>query len=189
MKVKVKLSHKNLVDVMPVGSVVEITPILDGDGNYTKYELTGIDGLTYSGSTIYHCMGPLCLHDMFERLPSTFEANGWTTVPGSKEAYHLDMTPGKINVILNEYPFTSVEQLEKATRVELNEGTPILISVMPEDSFYTKVKGAFKGLKNGRVDIEATEVISKWSDQWKDHPTSCRTSGKAENTAILTKIK
>ena len=48
----------------------------------------------------------------------------------------------------------------------------------PADSFYSRVRGVVTGYKNGFVNISADEVVSKWSDKWEKHPTSCAMSVK-----------
>jgi hypothetical protein len=42
----------------------------------------------------------------------------------------------------------------------------------PADSFYKRVRGVVTAHRNGRVQIKATEVISKWDTEWSKHPTS-----------------
>ena len=41
------------------------------------------------------------------------------------------------------------------------------------DSFYKRVRGIVTAHRNGRVQIEITEAISKWDTEWSKHPTSC----------------
>lgn len=40
-------------------------------------------------------------------------------------------------------------------------------------SFYKSVQGEVIEIKGEFVQIQATRVISRWSDTWKDHPTAC----------------
>lgn len=51
-------------------------------------------------------------------------------------------------------------------------GTRIEATCAP-DSFYKKVRGIVTGHRNGRVQMKADEVISKWGKTWEKHPTSC----------------
>lgn len=60
--------------------------------------------------------------------------------------------------------------------------------VMAADSFYKKVEGVISNIKNGWVHIQATRVISKWSKEWEDHPTSCATSAKIENVVVVKSV-
>lgn len=53
-------------------------------------------------------------------------------------------------------------------------GTKIHATIRSNDSHYLEVRGTVTGERNGRILIEATEVMDKWSRQWKAHPTSCR---------------
>ena len=57
------------------------------------------------------------------------------------------------------------------------------------EGFYKRVKGVVTGCRNGFYQIEATEVISNWSDKWKDHPTSCAMGVKPENIINVTFIQ
>lgn len=43
----------------------------------------------------------------------------------------------------------------------------------PADSFYKRVRGIVTAHCNGRIQIQATEVISKWDTEWSKHPNSC----------------
>lgn len=70
--------------------------------------------------------------------------------------------------------------------MEVRVGQIIEANVTANTSFYKKVIGKVIGTRNGIIQIEATRVISKWSDEWKDHPTSCAMGVLPEN--ILTVI-
>lgn len=61
----------------------------------------------------------------------------------------------------------------------MNTGTKVHATIKSSDSFYAEVRGTVTGERNGRVLIEATEVMDKWSRVWKAHPTSCRMSAPA----------
>jgi hypothetical protein len=52
-------------------------------------------------------------------------------------------------------------------------GTTIEAQIDRADSFYKRVRGVVTAHRNGRVQIKATEVISKWDTEWSKHPTSC----------------
>lgn len=58
-------------------------------------------------------------------------------------------------------------------------------ATMSSDSFYKKARGVVTEIKNGFVSFEATQVISKWSKTWENHPTSCATSAKICNVKII----
>ena len=58
---------------------------------------------------------------------------------------------------------------------------------METTSFYQKVKGTVTNIENGFVYLEADEVMSKWDDKYKKHPSICSTAGRIENTIILQK--
>lgn len=61
-------------------------------------------------------------------------------------------------------------------------GQTIEATVTAPSSFYKRVIGEIVEIKsNGFIQIQATKVISKYSDSWKDHPTSCGMSVKIEN--------
>lgn len=60
-------------------------------------------------------------------------------------------------------------------------GQEVIAIKMASDSFYKQVRGVVTGVRNGFVQIQATKVISKWSNEWDDHPTSCATSARLEN--------
>lgn len=56
---------------------------------------------------------------------------------------------------------------------QLPEIGTMIEATRPADSFYKRVRGIVTGHRNGRIQIEATEVISKWDTDWTKHPTSC----------------
>jgi len=61
-------------------------------------------------------------------------------------------------------------------------GQTIEATVNAPDSFYKRVIGKIVEIKsNGFIQIQATMVISKWSDSWKEHPTSCGMAIKPQN--------
>ena len=55
-------------------------------------------------------------------------------------------------------------------------GTKIEAHNLSDSSFYKKVKATIVGFHNGYYKISAYEVISKWSDSWEKHPSSCSMS-------------
>jgi hypothetical protein len=57
--------------------------------------------------------------------------------------------------------------------------------ITASDSFYKMVRGTVKRSKSGWVDIDATQVIDRWSKVWYDHPTSCAISAKIENVSLF----
>lgn len=71
----------------------------------------------------------------------------------------------------------------KATEIKI--GQRVEITEMPNGSFYKKVKGVVTSVKNGFVNVEADEVISKWGNEYKMHPSRCSTSGRIENAIAL----
>ncbi|GAB6121018.1 hypothetical protein [Dysgonomonas termitidis] len=64
-------------------------------------------------------------------------------------------------------------------------GERVEIVAMPEGSFYKKVKGIVTEIKNGFVTVQADEVMSKWGNEYKKHPSTCSTAGRIENVIIL----
>ena len=56
---------------------------------------------------------------------------------------------------------------------------------MNSGSFYKYVIGNITAIKNGYVDINATEVMSAWDDKFEKHPTSCACSAKALNVILI----
>lgn len=40
-------------------------------------------------------------------------------------------------------------------------------------------------IRNGFVEIDATEVMDKWSIEFEQHPTSCATAARIENVVTL----
>jgi hypothetical protein len=61
----------------------------------------------------------------------------------------------------------------------------VRVNNMPSDSFYKKVEGVVQSVENGRVTIKATNVMSKWANEFKKHPSSCAISAKIENVTII----
>lgn len=59
-------------------------------------------------------------------------------------------------------------------------GQQVHATKMASDSFYLEVKGTVTGIRNGYVQINATEVKDRWSKKWKQHPTACATACKIE---------
>ncbi|BAV39396.1 hypothetical protein BPT24_279 [Tenacibaculum phage pT24] len=55
-------------------------------------------------------------------------------------------------------------------------GQTIVANVTSSSSFYKKVEGVVIEDKGDRLEIQATRVISNWSSEWKNHPTSCAMS-------------
>ena len=64
-------------------------------------------------------------------------------------------------------------------------GQMVHATKMGSDSFYLEVKGCVTGIKNGFVEIQATEVKDRWTKKWEPHPTSCGTSCKIENAILI----
>ena len=64
-------------------------------------------------------------------------------------------------------------------------GTKVLATKMATDSFYKQVAGTVDYVRNGRVGIIATMVMSKWDNEMQPHPTSCRTSARIEDVVAL----
>ena len=60
-------------------------------------------------------------------------------------------------------------------------GSRVKAVKMAEDSFYRQVIGTVTGIRNGFVQIDATEVMTKWDRHFEQHPTSCATSARIEN--------
>lgn len=56
---------------------------------------------------------------------------------------------------------------------------------MASDSFYRQVIGKVAGVRNGHVSINATLVMSKWSNTFEAHPTSCLTSAAIDDVEIM----
>lgn len=52
---------------------------------------------------------------------------------------------------------------------------------MSPDSHYLQVIGSVTGIRNGFVQIEATEVLSRFTNKWQEHPTTCSTAARIEN--------
>jgi len=48
-----------------------------------------------------------------------------------------------------------------------------------------KVIGTCTGIKNGYVEINATVVMSKWDNDFIDHPTSCACSALVGDCSIF----
>ena len=55
----------------------------------------------------------------------------------------------------------------------IETGTVIDAGKLSDSSFYSKVRAKITGFRNGFYQIEAFEVISKWSNEWEKHPSSC----------------
>ena len=56
---------------------------------------------------------------------------------------------------------------------KLEEGTIVEAGNLGDSSFFSKVRARVTGYKNGRCYVQVFEFISKWSDTWEKHPTSC----------------
>jgi len=70
----------------------------------------------------------------------------------------------------------------------MQPGDKVRAEVMPRDSFYQKVEGVVHAVRNGWLTIRATRVMSKWANEFADHPTSCMTSAKVEHCVFLEKV-
>lgn len=65
-------------------------------------------------------------------------------------------------------------------------GKRVEANITVNDSFYKSVRGIVTRVQaNGWVNIQADEVIDKWSETWEMHPTTCATSAKIENTKLI----
>lgn len=64
-------------------------------------------------------------------------------------------------------------------------GQKVKATKMESDSFYKQVIGTVQTVKNGFVEIKATEVMDKWSNKFKKHPTSCVTATRIENVQAI----
>ena len=55
--------------------------------------------------------------------------------------------------------------------------------ITAEDSYYSKVKGSIEEIEynKGRVLIQAKKVVSKFSNEWREHPTSCAIYVRIDN--------
>jgi hypothetical protein len=71
------------------------------------------------------------------------------------------------------------------TETKFKVGQPVQANQMARDSFYKKVRGTVTSIRNGYVQISATEVIDKWSKAWEKHPTSCATAAKIEHVEAI----
>lgn len=66
--------------------------------------------------------------------------------------------------------------------MQFSIGDSVEATVMSVDSFYKKIRGTITAMpRNGWVNINATQVIDKWSTDWAKHPTSCATGAKTQN--------
>lgn len=43
---------------------------------------------------------------------------------------------------------------------------------MPENSFFTAIKGKVIAVEGKQVTVRATEVMDRWCIVWKNHPTT-----------------
>jgi hypothetical protein len=68
---------------------------------------------------------------------------------------------------------------------EIRLGSRVKAVRMAPDSFYRQVIGTVTDIRNGYVEIDATEVMSKWDRSFERHPTSCRTSAKLADVVAL----
>jgi len=75
--------------------------------------------------------------------------------------------------------------LLKHSLPSLKIGQRIRAEKMADDSFYKKAEGIITEIKNGFVCFRADLVMSKWSNEWKKHPSYCSTSAKIENVTVL----
>ena len=59
---------------------------------------------------------------------------------------------------------------------------------MGSSSFYKRVRGTVTDIRNGFVEIDATEVIDRWSKSWERHPLSdgCSCAARIEDVISIT---
>ena len=60
-------------------------------------------------------------------------------------------------------------------------GQKVMAVKMAADSNYLQVVGTVTEIRSGFAQINATEVLDRFSKKWKQHPTSCGCSAKIEN--------
>jgi hypothetical protein len=68
---------------------------------------------------------------------------------------------------------------------EIKVGNKVLAINMPISSFYKQVVGNVTEVNGEWISINATLVMSKWDDEFEEHPTSCTVSVKRSNVSII----